>query len=624
MGKRQQLLWLLLPAALALLFYLPAVRYDFVWDDTIFLRDLPVYRAPGSWLAALTSPFVLSPNYFRPLPLLTFMAELRLGGLSPALYHLGNLLLHAANTLLVTALGFALLRSGPGQGWSARLPVAAGLLYALHPALLEGVVFISGRFDLLLTLFLLLALLADVRLAGRVRPLAVGVAFFLAALSKEMAVAFLLVLPLWHLARRLPAVRPFSLRTMARSAWQQGDVTVIAAVLLAGLVYLGVRTAALGYLLADDAGAALPVGAPVPHLLLVGRSLAEYLKLVLWPFTSLAPLHTSPLPLPPTSPAGWVSWAVIGLAAAGLLFAWRRWPRFALLVLAALLALLPVSNLRPLELGGGAFVAERFLLFPLALGVLALVALHLDWGHDLRPRLAVAGAVWLLLCAATVQLITPNWRNDLALWQWAASRAPQSSMPFTNLALEYNDQGNHQAGLDMAEQALVRDVNDASAWNNAGLAYFGLQQYGDAAKAFAQAVENEPQNALHWSNLAAARRELGELGEAERILLDEVLPRAPDLPVAHLNLGIVYLRAGRPDLAAPALQQTLYLLPSDQAGEAQALLEQTLAEHGDDARIYYNLGILARQRGELDRARELFTQAAQLSPDWDLPRQALQ
>lgn len=623
MTRRWPILLYLLPVAAALLLYLPVVRYGFVWDDTIFLRDLPNYRAPGSWLAALAGPFILSPNYFRPLPLLTFMTELRLGGLNPALFHVDNLLIHAANTLLVGALAAALLHARPGRSWSSRLPLAGGLLYALHPVLLEGVVFVSGRFDLLATLCLLLALLADARLTGWVRPLAVGLAFLLAALCKEMAVAFLLVLPLWQLVRRLPRERPVAPRALARVAWQQGDVTVYGAVLLAGLVYLGLRAASLGYLLVGNAGAALPVGAPAQHLLLVGRSLAEYLKVVLWPFTSLSPLHVSPLPLPATSPAGWVSWIAVALVLAGLVYAGRRWPRFAWLMLAALLALLPVSNVLPLELGGGAFVAERFLLFPLALAVLALVALHLDLDRDLNLRLATAGALWLVLCIATIQLVAPNWRDNLTFWQWAAARAPQSAMPFTNLALEHNDRGDFPTGLGLAQQALARDPRDANAWNNAGLAFFGLGRYAEAAEAFAQATENEPPNALFWNNLAGARREQGSLAEAERLLVTEVLPRAPDLPIAHLNLGIVYLRLARPDLAAPALQVAAHLLPPDQAGEAEALLQQVLVEHGDDARVYFNLGVVARQWGELDQARTLFAQAAQLDPNWALPPQEL-
>lgn len=564
----------MLPAVCALVLYLPALRYGLVWDDTIFLRDLPLYRQIGAWFSAFTQPFVLSPNYYRPLPVLTFMAELRLGGLNPALFHLTNLALHAANTFLVACLAFTLARERQDESTSHRLAAAAGLLYGLHPALMEGAVFISGRFDLLVTLFLLLALLADARLAGKARPALVGLAFFLAGLSKEMAVSFLLALPLWQAARRWQPGAPLTLGTIVSTARQQGDAAVTGATLLAALAAAGVRWAALGYLLRAGTGRAIPVGTLLEHFLLIGRSLAEYLKLIFWPFTSLAPLHHSQLPLPAAALAGWVSWAALALALWGSIWLVRRRRRSGLLALAAFLALLPVSNIAPLELGGGAFVAERFLQFPLAVAVLAAAALWEDGAPIHRPRLAAVGVTWLLLSAATIQLVAPNWRDDISLWQWAAGRAPRSAMPFTNLSLQYHDRGDFQTGLALAEQALQRDPNDAHAWNNAGLALFGLERYAEAQDAFAKAIELQPQDPLFWNNLAGALREQGELGEAERILLDKVLSLNPELPYAHLSLGIVYLRAGRSDLATLALREALRLAPPEMRAEIEALLRQ--------------------------------------------------
>jgi len=201
------------PALIVALVYLPALSNGLVWDDITFLSDLPLYRDPALWLEALRRPFVISANYFRPLALLTFVAELRIGGLNPTLFHLTNVLLHAFNAALVAVLARHLWPLGDGDdaagGW---LAVGAGLLYGLHPALLEGVTFISSRFDLLLTAFLLLALVADVTLRQRrvARALAVGLAFLLAALTKEMAVALAVVLPLWHLVTRERNLRPLS------------------------------------------------------------------------------------------------------------------------------------------------------------------------------------------------------------------------------------------------------------------------------------------------------------------------------------------------------------------------------------------------------------------------------
>ncbi|MFB0536054.1 MAG: tetratricopeptide repeat protein [Anaerolineae bacterium] len=744
--------WLvILPALIVFLVYLPALGYGFVWDDTIFLVDLPLYRDPALWPQALRQPFALSPNYFRPLALLTFIAELRLGGLNPALFHLTNLLLHALNTALVAALARHLWRSDVDEAQSVGalhatpLQVGAALLYGLHPALLEGVAFISSRFDLLLTTFLLLALLADVSLRHRAaRPLGVALAFLLAALAKEMAVALAFVLPLWRLARAPRRFFPLSQfwqkakKGMAEKVALEGSQRVrdprpepghgpgtsrvgglitYAAVLLAGCLYLVIRYATLGYLLLAQPGRSIPTGSPLQHLLLVGSSLAEYARLILWPFTTLTPIHYSPLPIPTGDLASWASLVAALVLLAGLVKLVQVAPRSGWLAAAGVVSLLPVINVLPLELGGGAFMAERFLLFPMALFSLAAAPLLCPLtknsrlgSHNQSPGgvgAASAGVgaasaglgrglgnvlqralplLWLVVSVTTIQVTLRHWRDDLTLWTWTARRAPHSPIPSTNLALEYINQGNYLAGLETAQHALDLDPTHGDAWNNAGLALTHLERYAEAQDAFERAIDLEPQNALFWNNLAAALREQGQLQEAERVMLDQALRLDPTLPVAHLNLGILYLRADRPDLAAAHLQEALRLLPPDQAAQAQdflaqaeeparwlqlgdlllahgdpegalrafeqagalgahpadvaagqsaalielnawpqaeAVLQEALRQAPDDARLYNNLGVIVREQGDLDAAREYFNRAATLAPEWDLPRQNL-
>lgn len=685
--------WLaLLPALLVFLVYLPAVRYAFVWDDTIFLRDMPAYRDPNLWLPALFRPFVLSPNYFRPLALLTFVVEVNLAGLNPALFHFTNILLHAINTGLVALLAFFLFSPAPRLPRSpSLLLLGAGLLYGLHPALVEGVAFVSSRFDLLMTTFLLLALLVDLRVRRRwTRALLVGLFFLLAALAKEMAVALALALPLWHWARSSDP--PLS-RAWWKRAWGNGDIGVYLAVLAGGLLYLGIRFASLGYLLQPNPREMIASGTVLQGFLLVVKSWGAYILLVLWPFTTLSPIHYSALPVPVGDGWAWLALVVSIALLAGLVLLARRRPRAGRLAAAGVLTLLPVSNILPLELGGGSFVAERYLTLPLVFLSLAAVELAdmenlADWGKSLRaswrPALLV---LWLLASLAVVQLTLPFWRDEMTLWFWGSARAPLSSTPPTNLSLQYSNLGQYETALQLAQRAVELDPNNADAWDNGGLALFYMGKYAEAQRAFEKAISIYPDNALYWNNLAGALREQGQLADAEKVLLDEVLTRDPYLPVAYLNLGIVYLRADRPDLAAQALQTALRLLPPEQAASAQSMLEQTrepdrwlrlgelllsqkqyqqAAQAFDQARIYgageadaaaglglaliglkdyetaaqvldqalqnapqnprlyYSAAILARDQGDVEQARALLAKAVELAPDWELPRQALE
>lgn len=679
-------------ALIVALVYLPGLRYQFVWDDTIFLRDLPAYRNPELWLDSLFRPFVLSPNYFRPLAILTFVGELRLGGLDPAVFHATNLLLHALNTALVALLAWRVLqdrdtarRIPAPAAWI--LPVTAGLLYGLHPALIEGVAFISSRFDLLMTAFLLLALLADGIGRSTVDPkpssqlrraLWVGICFLLGAFSKEMAVAFALGLPAWHVA---VGVEKNFRQFIKRNQW------VYLSVLLGGVVYLGIRLVALRYLLVIVGERTIAVGPILHHGLLVFKSLGEYLGLVVFPFVLLKPIHFSQFPVSASDAAAWLAlFAVIG-AAIGVVALIRKHPPTGWLVLVGVVALLPVANLLPLELGGGAYVAERFLLFPMVFFALAPGFVIRELAPGLRRWVGIAASLWLVLSLGTIQLTLPNWQDNATLWNWAIQRAPGSELPPTNLALELIDRGQYRSGATFAQQAIALNPENADAWDNFGLALFYMGDYASAQAAFERAVSIQPDNALYWNNLAGALREQDKLADAAQILIEKVFSLDPNLPTAHLNLGIVYLKADRPDLAANALQNALKLLVPAQAVEAQAFLSQTQepdrwvrmgermmqaqeyllavqafdsaaqlgAPYGEaavgvsdaliamedwqtaaqmleeaiqrapqEARLYNNLGIVAREQGDLEKARQMFTKALELMPQWEAPRMNLE
>ena len=96
-------------------------------------------------------------EYYRPLTYLTFYFDKIFWALDPGFMHLENVLLHAANTLLVFVIAEKIfLRANIDR---FELPLIAGLLFALHPVNSETVNWIVCRYDLLATLFVLTSLL---------------------------------------------------------------------------------------------------------------------------------------------------------------------------------------------------------------------------------------------------------------------------------------------------------------------------------------------------------------------------------------------------------------------------------------------------------------------------------
>ena len=65
------------------------------------------------------------------------------------------------------------------------------------------------------------------------------------------------------------------------------------------------------------------------------------------------------------------------------------------------------------------------------------------------------------------------------------------------------------------------------------------------------------------------------------------------------------------------------LIAQNNLAEAEAACQSAANQAPNDARPYNNLGVIARQRGEVAAARQFFQRAIDLQPDWDLPRQNL-
>lgn len=211
MKKRALLETLSLPL-LSFLLLLPLLGYGFLSDDFPLIVANPRLQSWSLFFQNLLTPFFSFPtnpqlHYWRPTTLLSYALELRLWGGSPWGFHLTNILLHTANTLLLYLLLKRFRPEGP-------LPWTASLLFLLHPAHGENIAWISGRTDLLAFLFLALSLLFRLEYEERKRGLSISLLFFtLALLSKEAALLFLpllfLLFPSKGLKNRLLLLLPY-------------------------------------------------------------------------------------------------------------------------------------------------------------------------------------------------------------------------------------------------------------------------------------------------------------------------------------------------------------------------------------------------------------------------------
>lgn len=578
---------------LVALLYGQTAQFGFVWDDEQVIYGRPDYRDPAQWLQAIRKPLDFSPNYFRPLALSSLLVQLWLWGDNPAPFHIANVLIHLVNTLLVMAIAWCLLRHEV-------LSAVSGLLYGLHPALVESVAFVSSRYDLLMTTFLLLALWLSLSLKGWKRLAGTGMALLCAMLCKEMAVMALLAFPIayWGI-RRVSAEIPQADRML-----YIGFGVILA-------LYLTLRWLALGYLLtAPVEGLQIAAGTPLQHLLLVGRTFATLIGLVVFPFFSITPVHHSSLPVPLNDGLAWAQLALSAGVIVLMGLAVRRAPVLSGMFWAGVILLLPVLNLRPMEFAFGMFTAERFLTAPLAFFVLGISA----WGAEQLQRgisrVWWAGlGLWAAGALIVSALVLPNWRESGVFWEWVTRVAPRSPVGYNNLSDYYNKRGDFQRGLEYAERAIQIAPESGMGWVNKGVALLRLGNSQGAMEMFRKATQLEPQNVIGWNNLAIMLAEQGQLDEAEQIVKKHVLGRVP-LMLGYQAMAYVQLRKARPDLAEPYVQRAL-----QHTFQKQGSLASELADRLRSAEIWLASAYRAMLNGDLPLAQRLLEEGKRRDPD---------
>ncbi|MDD5680029.1 MAG: hypothetical protein PHI59_02180 [Candidatus Omnitrophica bacterium] len=112
----------LLLALITLAVYFNSLSNDFVWDDHFlienndFIKDLryiPRIFTTDSYHSHAEKTGASHSNFYRPVQALSFMADYHIWKMNPFGFHLGNLLLHMANGILVFIAVFLICRCRP-------------------------------------------------------------------------------------------------------------------------------------------------------------------------------------------------------------------------------------------------------------------------------------------------------------------------------------------------------------------------------------------------------------------------------------------------------------------------------------------------------------------------------
>lgn len=549
-GLRQAAPWIWLALLIALA-YGGALRNDYVWDDVYFFGAYVWVHDFGTALGAAFQPLFDQGSYVRPIPLLMLYMEAIASDRNPTLSHAINLVIHWGCSGLVLLLSRRALDQASttrlaGSSW---MPLLLASVFAVHPALSEAPIWISSRFDLMATFWILLALwVSDLQVRDVPRALMLGLLFFVGALCKESVVVFPLLLGAYALLKG-GASRPGG-KVQLSDAFSNRDLKAHATVLVAGLAYLVIRH----HVLSGSDLIQLTRPMPAEWLSRTTTTISTYLQLTVMPFIGSSPHHTWTWPQDGSLTTFWPAHA-IALSFAGTAIALvvaRRPAGWWLLIW--LLAYLPVLHLIPLPIGQN-IVHQRFMYLPTAvlIAFAPYVLANLPLSKIAR-RASIALTLAIIVISIPVdRSIVRVWRSDLALWTWATRAQPESVQARENmiLALLENDmyEEAEQEFLFIVKNKMNTSANLAV---NMGTAMYRQEEYEGALHYYRKAEEHHASlsrtfRSRLFANIGIANANLGNTEQAKAYLL-KALEENPRnyTAIGHL-LG--YCQAERLDTA---------------------------------------------------------------------------
>jgi protein O-mannosyl-transferase len=578
--RQKNWVWSILLVLAVLIAYWPGTRNGFIWDDNQHVTKPELQSLDG--LARIwTQPGVV--NQYYPLVHTVFWVEHRLFGDSPCGYHVVNILLHAAASVLL----LKILRQLEVPG-----ALLAAALFALHPVQVESVAWVSELKNTLSGVFYLGATLVYLRYDRTCELGAYIVAFglFMLGLFSKTVIATLpaaLLVVFWWKRGQL--------------VWKK-DARPLLPFFVAGSVS-GLLTAWTERQFIGAHGSEYQLTA-VERCLVAGRAFWFYLGKLAWPAELI-------FTYPRWNVSQRIWWQYLfPLAAVVLLFVlWRLHRRWrgplagSLFFAGTLFPALGFFNVFPFQYS---YVADHFQ-YLACIGPLVLVA-------ALLRRLKLTAAILPVLLASLTWRQCAIYADAETIWRTTLARNPDCSLAHVNLGVLLAARGETDAAIAHYRRALAIKSEDAAAYYNwANL--LATQGRPDRAMSFYEvALRFDPTLAgaqYNWANLLAAAGRPDDALNHYRAALQ----LQPDFPDAYLNIGHLLAALGQTDGAIAAYNAALRLRPDFVF--AHYNLANELAAHGrpDDAIAHYQAALRFRP----DYAEAHFNLSAALAGQSRLP-----
>jgi tetratricopeptide (TPR) repeat protein len=598
--------------------YIPAISAGFIWDDDSYLTANPVITQPGGFLKIWTDPLA-TPQYY-PLVFTTFYIEHAIWGLSPTGYHIVNILLHAANAILV----FHILKK-----LNIRAALPAALIFALHPIHVESVAWITERKNVLSALFYLSSLSCYLRFdPPRRDEQAISPRHAIYVISLILFICALL-------CKSVTATLPAAILVIIW--WQRGSLSTrdflrMTPYFIAGIV-AGLHTAYLEHHHVGTSRIDLGISG-IDRLLVAGRVVWFYLGKLLWP-AELIFIYPRWV-IDRAQPAQYL----FPLAAIALLFIlWRYRSRIGRGPLAAALffggTLTPALGFVDVYPMRFSFVADHFQYLASLGPIILLVSLGARIARSQLSRLAIVPIAVLLAVLTWNQC--GIYENPKRLWIDTLKKNPGAWMAQGNLATILFREGKLDEAIELYKENIRLQPLSPEIHYDLALAYVRKNQKSLAIEHFQQAIQQNPA-------ILKARMELAKLllaqqnSEGAIFQFQEVLRLDKNHFEAHYNLGSILGNMGRDAEALQHFRAALNANPrSAESANNLAVIVSRLARNEDAIKLFrlaidlrpdyaeahFNLAHLLEITGDPPQAAQHYRAAAQINPNDSQAREAI-
>lgn len=543
------------------LLYSNTFSNEFIWDDyesivhNKYIKDWKYF--PKYFTESLVAGAGLENNYWRPLVLVSFALDYKLGQLDVFWYHLQNLFWH----ILATSLLYVFLRKVSLTKVKSFL---VAVLFLIHPLQTEAVTYISGRADMMFMAFLFLSLINVVNYIKCTANnkkffyyLLANSSFLLALLSKERGIMLLPVLALY-----------LFLLVDKRQLSFLKKVYLISSFVLLGGVYVLLRSTTLHFISNFNAGIVDNINF---QLLNIYQQLLVYLKMVgvcgglIFLPIKLHMVRVFTLPQSFFDPYVLIGTGLLGGA---IFYVYRFWKinrLYTFFVFWILVMLFP--SFYTFRMQG--YMGEHWM-YAVLPGILVLIVGGSTWVfkricHNNRGCKILSviffGLIMIVWVSQAMQR-NDEWSNPIDFYTINIKRGGASAMIYNNLGMAYANQNEYPKALSSYNKAISLNENIYEPWYNKGNVYLALKQLDKAIRMYKKSLEYNENFLPIYHNLFLAYLENDE-EDKSLFLLRKAEKKFPNSIVVKYDLALFNYKKGDFIQAQKYVQDILTIDPNN-------------------------------------------------------------